>query len=400
MTRRIRLSDRSVSRLRAAKREYTVWDVRVADFGVRVRPSGYRTFVCLEQRDGTSRRHTLGPVNLMSVEQVRARCRDKQIDKDTGMEQTDRTNPVSLFRHFVANAWKVECHVRYKPSFRRSVYYMLTRQLLPVFGNQPIDSIERTAVNRWFDGYSMTAPGGANMALDLLRQIMNRAMVHGHVQTNPASAIRRNPGRRMTRFLSRDETVRLHTELARCISERPSRQAQADIIRLLLFTGCRCGEIRHLKWKEVGDDVLDLCDSKTGPRRVYLNSAARDIIERQPRTCSPFVFPFAGDPSRSVSRAMSLWRLVREHAGIKDVRLHDLRHNLASHAVMQGVPLPTVAKLLGHRRISMTLRYAHVHDKEVEAAAERVGRIITNIWNPSGSYKGRMSNSRIETVIT
>ena len=82
---------------------------------------------------------------------------------------------------------------------------------------------------------------------------------------------------------------------------------------------------------------------------------------------------------------MSLWRLVRERAGIGDVRLHDLRHNLASHAVMQGVPLPTVAKLLGHRRISMTLRYAHVHDKEVEAAAERVGRIITNIWEPSGS---------------
>ena len=82
---------------------------------------------------------------------------------------------------------------------------------------------------------------------------------------------------------------------------------------------------------------------------------------------------------------MSLWYLVRERAEIGDVRLHDLRHNLASHAVMQGVPLPTVAKLLGHRRISMTLRYAHVHDKEVEAAAERVGKIITNIWEPSGS---------------
>ncbi len=57
----------------------------------------------------------------------------------------------------------------------------------------------------------------------------------------------------------------------------------------------------------------------------------------------------------------------------------------ASHAVMQSLPLPTVAKLLGHRQVSMTLRYAHVHDKEVEAAAERVGEIITNIWDPSGS---------------
>ena len=151
-----------------------------------------------------------------------------------------------------------------------------------------------------------------------------------------------------------------------------------------LFTGCRCGEIRHLKWMEVGNDVLDLLDSKTGPRRVYLNSAARDIIERQPRTGSPYVFPLPGDPSRT-SSPMSLWYLVRERAEFGDVRLHDLRHTLASHAVMQGVPLPTVAKLLGHRQVSMTLRYAHVHDKEVEAAAERVGRVISNIWDPSGS---------------
>ena len=383
MTRRIRLSDRNVSRLHAEKSEYTVWDVRVADLGVRVRPSGRCTFVCLEQRDGTSRRHTLGPVNLMSVEEARARCRDRQTNRDAGMEQTAKTNPVPLLRQFVANAWKVECYARYKPSFRRSVDSMLTRQLLPTFGDRPLDRIERTAVNHWFDRYSTTAPGGANTALDLLRQIMNRAMVHGHVQTNPASAIRRNPGRKMTRFLSREETARLHAELAWCVSERPSRQAPADIIRLLLFTGCRCGEIRQLKWKEVGNDVLDLCDSKTGPRRVYLNSAARDIIERQPRTDSAYVFPLPGDPSRT-SSPMSLWYLVRERAGIGDVRLHDLRHNLASHAVMQGVPLPTVAKLLGHRQISMTLRYAHVHDKEVEAAAERIGRVISNIWDPSG----------------
>ena len=131
--------------------------------------------------------------------------------------------------------------------------------------------------------------------------------------------------------------------------------------------------------------MLELWDSKTGPRRVYLNSEARNIIERQTRTDSPFVFPLHGDPSRPLSKAMSLWYLVRERAGIGDVRLHDLRHNLASYAVMQGVPLPTVAKLLGHRHVSMTLRYAHVHDKEVEAAAERVGRIITNIWEPSAS---------------
>ncbi len=88
---------------------------------------------------------------------------------------------------------------------------------------------------------------------------------------------------------------------------------------------------------------------------------------------------------RALVETLSLWYRVRKGAGIKDVRLHDFRHSFASWAVMRGVPLPTVARLLGHRQVSMTLRYAHVHDKDVEAAAERVGKIIANIWGPSGS---------------
>ena len=56
------------------------------------------------------------------------------------------------------------------------------------------------------------------------------------------------------------------------------------------------------------------------------------------------------------------------------MRLHDLRHSVASQAILNGVPLPVVARLLGHSQVSMTLRYAHVADKEVEAAAERGGQ--------------------------
>ena len=61
---------------------------------------------------------------------------------------------------------------------------------------------------------------------------------------------------------------------------------------------------------------------------------------------------------------------------MRDVRLHDLRHSFASHAILQGIPLPVVSHLLGHKQPSMTLRYAHVGDRETEAAAERIGAAI------------------------
>ena len=130
---------------------------------------------------------------------------------------------------------------------------------------------------------------------------------------------------------------------------------------------------------------LPLSDSKTGPRTVFLSAQARAILKRQSRTPSPYVFPAAADPSHARSSELSLWRKVRRQAGIEDARLHDLRHTFASHAVMRSVPLPVVSRLLGHSRTRMTLRYAHVSDREIEAAAERVGVGIAAILAESPS---------------
>ncbi len=193
---------------------------------------------------------------------------------------------------------------------------------------------------------------------------------------NPARGIKRNPRPKLTRFLSREEVRRLHRELDRHAGDRPSRARQADIIRLLLLTGCRKSEIRTLRWRDVDGQVLNLRDAKTGPRQVILSAPARAIVQRQPRSESAYVFPSPSNPDRPLSRNLSLWLSVRKEAGIEDVRLHDLRHTFASHAVLQGVPLPVVSRLLGHRHPSMTLRYAHVGDRETEAAAERIGASI------------------------
>lgn len=379
MTRKMRLGDRAVSRLIATSREYTVWDTRVTGLGVRVRSSGHRSFVMLDNRRGSSKRRALGPVTCMTVDEARSRCLAIQSEVMDPRTETSSV-PVPLFRDFVANGWRSECFDRLKPSTQRHTDIALTNQLLPTFGDLPLDRIRRMDVMAWFDRYSEVAPGGANRVLTSLRQILNHARFHGYLETNPASGLRPNPERKFSRFLSGEEARRLHAELDRLVAERPKRAAQADIIRLLYYTGCRCGEIRTLRWCEVGPDALDLADSKTGSRRVYLNSEARRIIKRQLRTSSDYVFPSHSDPSLPISQTMRLWFTLRKRAGLEDVRLHDLRHNYASMAVLNGVPLPTVARLLGHRSVSMTLRYAHVADREVEAAAERIGAVFSGLF--------------------
>ena len=370
------LTDAGIARLRPREREYTVWDSRVPDLGVRVRPSGARTYVMLRETNGRATRVSLGPVSIKSVVEVRRECHALKAKPEPGnAEKPARAAP--LFRDFVEGEWKAANFERYKPETQRGVRYALAGKILPAFGSKPVDRITPGQVRRWFDGLSRTAPGNANHALGVFRQIMNFAIDCGCIDSNPTRGVQKNRRPKLTRFLSREEIARLHAILDRQTGK--TNRQQADIIRLLLLTGCRRGEIVQLRWSEVRGDTLLLDDSKTGPRRVPLNTQALSILERQPRAGSPFVFPSPFDPARPRSLDLRLWYRVRREAGIEDARLHDLRHTYASQAVMNGVPMPVVSRLLGHSNVSMTLRYAHLGDREIEAAAERVGRCLGDL---------------------
>ena len=372
---RRRLTDAAIARLRPREREYTVWDRAVSGLGVRVRPTGGKSYVLLQQSPSRSGRVSLGPVSSKGIDEVRRECHARRALPEPE-EHCEPKEKVLLFRDFVEGPWKEAHFDRYKPSTRSKVRIVLSRWVLPAFGSKPLDRITPAQVRRWFDGYSRTAPGGANRTLDILQQIMNFAIARGHIETNPTRGVKRNRRTPLTRFLSREEIHRLHRVLDEHAERGIESRKQADIIRLLLLTGCRKGEIVRLRWSEVRADALELADSKTGPRRVLLNSQARNILVRQLRGENAYVFPSPYDPSRPRGPELALWYRVRREAGIEDVRLHDLRHTHASHAVMNGVPVPVVARMLGHSNVRMTLRYAHLGDREIEAAAERVGETI------------------------
>ncbi|MCY3640941.1 MAG: site-specific integrase [Gammaproteobacteria bacterium] len=373
---RIKLTDVAIARLRPREREYTVWDTRVIGLGVRVRPSGGCSYVLLLDMGGRTKRISLGPVGVKSLEEVRRECHARQTNLEP-KGQSATAHSVPLFRDFVAGPWKEAHFDGYKPSTKKHVRYQLSGQLLPAFGAKPLDHIGEAAIRRWFDRYSRKAPGGANHALGGLRQILNFAIACGHLETNPAQGIVLNRRPKLTRFLSREELARLHNVLDR--QNCGGCRQQADIIRLLLLTGCRRGEIINLRWSEVHNNMLALADSKTGSRKVPLSSRAQAILDRQPREGSDFVFPSPRDVARPRSNELSLWYRVRKEAGIEDLRLHDLRHSMASHAVMNGVPVPVVSRLLGHSNVRMTLRYAHLADRDIEAAAERVGEAMAQL---------------------
>ena len=337
MARKIKLTDARISKLKAKNIEYMVWDTRIAGFGIRVRPSGHKSYVYHRHAAGQSRKFTLGSVALGGVDEARRDCMELWGRMQSG-ERAEGADDAQapLFRDFIAGSWRAACYEPCKTSTKTSKDWALNNQLLPVFGAMPLDRIDSTDVLRWFEGYSATAPGGANSALLVFRQIMNHAISRGHIETNPTRGLKRNPRPKLTRFLSREEIGRLHEVLDGYVLRRPSCKSQADIIRLLLHTGCRAGEILKLRWREVCGDTLELEDSKTGPRQVLLSPEARTVIERQPRSGSPWVFPSPMNPARA-RFDISLWKKVRKLAGIEDVRLHDLRHTCATTSFLEEI---------------------------------------------------------------
>lgn len=75
------------------------------------------------------------------------------------------------------------------------------------------------------------------------------------------------------------------------------------------------------------------------------------------------------------------WREFQALAGLRNVRLHDLRHTFASHAAMSKETLPMIGRLLGHRNPQSTSRYAHLDDEHLLDAAEQIGTAIERMLN-------------------
>lgn len=263
-----------------------------------------------------------------------------------------------------------------RPSATKSY---LRHAILAALGTLRVDAVSRADVARWFHEYGRERPGGANRARDILRGMFARAAAWGHrleAAGNPCAGITRYRRPPRGRLLSEDDLARLGAVL-RCMERDKSVKAAA--VRLIVLMGCRSGEVRRLRWRDVKRDQFVLHESKTGPRQVPLGKAAWQVLDRLSKTRSgEWVYPGAllGHPL-SEQALYEFWRLVRGEAAIAaDARLHDLRHTHASHAIMNGESLHMAGRLLDHRRASTTNRYAHLDNATLREAVERIVLVI------------------------
>ena len=374
----VELTARLARQSKAGEKDTILFDKGLPGFGLRIHPSGRKVWIMQARIEGRSRRMVIARYGEMSLANARRRARDLLARIRAGANPADdilrekRTPTVRA----LADEYLRRCDPYWKPSGRKTVRIYLKARILPTFGRMPVDRVGPEDVSAWFDAASKDYPGAANRAFEILRSMMFRAEEWGFRErgANPCVGIRKNPRRNIARFLDHDELARL----GRALEAHESRWPEAvAAIRLLALTGCRRGEVLNLRWRDIGKNAIKLPDSKTGPRPVPLARSARAIVDALPgpRRKDALLFP-KNAGRRNPHNLVACWRTVCDEAKLGKVRLHDLRHTAASHAVMSGESLPLVGKLLGHKRHETTASYSHLADAHLVEAAEKVGGLV------------------------
>jgi integrase len=373
------------------------WDSTIGGLGVRTTPAAIgpnpdprsRSYV-LDYRDANGRQHraTLGATTVYTVAQARrlaaewkraiAEGRDPLKDRE---EKRTAPTVADLIDRYVNEALPLK-----RERTQAEDRALLRDYIRPALGQLKVEAVEAADIEKLHRRITQAGKKTrANRALTLVKTIFNKAIRWKMRSTNPCAGIERNPEHGRERFLTHEELPRLDAALDRYQLKKP---VAVDVIRTLLLTGARLGEVCRATW-----DQFDLTEGiwvkpatltkQKRMHRIPLSPPALEILRRRHaereqrrvvllrRQDEDLVFGYA-----AADKTEKAWRVIRGSAGLDDVRLHDLRHSYASLLVQAGLSLPIIGRLLGHSQPQTTNRYAHLSDAPLREATQLVGRIV------------------------
>jgi len=408
-----KLTDTVVWDLKPKEGTYTVWDgghqACVQGLGVRVMPSGVKSFVWKYVVNGKQRWMTIGKTSAWSVAAARKRVSSLSQDLDKGVDPanviaSDKANPYTtkLAKKFLEE----HCSKR-KPLTKSGYKFLINTYILPVLKNIQVKDITSAHVAQ-IHADMADKPTQANRVLAVLSSMLSLAETWGYrsPNSNPCGTVERYPESKKTRFLSPEEISRLLDTLR---AQEEKFPYQVKLFRLLLLTGARLREVLHCRWsaKAGGNPIHPYlnreagcihCEDhkgsrKGGPKDIILSRAALEVIDTiDQRLGSPYLFPSAEDSQKPLTNPHHVWltlkatkrgakerKGIRDLAGLPDVRLHDLRHSFGTLSVSLNQNPAIRQKLLGHASASTTERYSHADIDPLRAAVEQIGETIIKL---------------------
>lgn len=404
----VRLTKRFVDGVQPSAARYTIFDDQLKGFGLRVSPSGEMSWIVEYRPHGggrgiAKRKVTLGTVGALTPDKARKAASKLLAQVRLGADPAEAKQEA---RRAMTVAELAACflgeHVDAKRKLATQKQYrdVLKRLVLPEIGTMKANAVGRGQIAKLHLKHKAT-PFLANRLLAVVGAMFAFGEKRGFVEegANPARRIEKYREHRRERFLTVDELERVGAALREAETigfpwEVDEGQANAKhlakpenrrtvlgphataAIRLLILTGARLREILELRWEQIdfGRGLLLLPDSKTGQKAIVLNAPALSVLASLSRVGN---YVIAGnDPEKPRADLHRPWRMIQARAGLKGVRIHDLRHTYASFGAASGLGLPVIGKLLGHREAATTQRYAHLDNDPLRRASGAIGATI------------------------
>lgn len=400
----IKISKSQLDKLGTEHAGSLFWDTELSGFGVKILKDGGKTYIAQYRtsrgREGKTTRVTIGRHGApwtadMARDEARKVLGRVALGEDpAAAEQAGRKvlTVAQLCDEYLKSGTGTK-----KASTLATDGGRIERHIKPLLGAQRINEVTSADVSKFLQdvaaGKTKTdiktklrgrtivrgGKGTASRTVGLLGGIFSYAVSRRLLSSNPVRGVERYPDKKNVRFLDASELGRLGAAISAVENEGANPKGIA-IIRLLVLTGARRGEIEQLRMSEIdfASRALRLADSKTGQKVLLLNAPAIAVLAAAMSLGAAkreFVFenadangPYAGLPK--------VWGRIRAVGNLDGLRMHDLRHSFASLGVVSGTPLVVVGALLGHANSSTTQRYAHLADDPVRRASETIGKAI------------------------
>ncbi|KPP88856.1 MAG: Site-specific recombinase XerD [Rhodobacteraceae bacterium HLUCCA08] len=398
-----KLTKRFVEAVEPAAKSQAIWDDELPGFGLRVYPSGKRSYIVQYRARGRSRRYTIGLHRVWTPETARreakallgrvARGNDPAEERD---EDRKALTVKQLCEQYIedmeAGLIMGKGGRPKKTSTIEIDVGRIRRHIIPLLGTRRVRDITKPDMNNLMKDIiagktrvvmkteklrgKAIVRGGRGTAIrtmGLLGGIFSYAVEAGVIDHNPTHGLRKPKYQVRDRRLSEAE-YRILGGLLRQAQKSDHYRLHAEILWILAVTGCRRGEIINLRWSEVDIEgsCLRLIDSKEGASVRPIGLPVIEYLEskRSQRT-GTYVFPGQGIDN-AVGNFPQSWKKLLTDTPLWDVTPHVLRHSFASIANDLGFTEITIAALIGHAKGSVTSRYVHTLDSTLIMAADTV----------------------------
>jgi hypothetical protein len=370
------------------------WDDKITGLGIRITNNNIKSFVLRYVINARERKYTIGKypeLTSTAAREMAIKLKGEILNGNDPLEEREANNKAATFNDLATEYLKLSKTTK-RPKTLIEYKSMLSKYILPKFGNYKLDTITRNDIEKLHSSLNDKIYR-ANRIIELLSNMFYTAISWGWTNNNPVKGIKKYTEEKRSSFLSENEIIKLLDVLNNEVSI-----INSSLIKLILLTGSRKGEILSDRWQdfnfENGTWLKPAALTKQNKMSyIPLNQEALEIlvelrknivldqdISKHDGIISSESHLFYNPKTKShVKDIKRFWQKVSQKAGLSHYRIHDLRHTFASILVNSGVSLGVIAKLVGHSNTRTTERYSHLMNDTLKQATEILGNKINTI---------------------